>query len=294
MKNTRQISYWTIGGFEGAKPPEQALVEAKAMGYTGVELAFDGGEFGPGITKARCKAIKKAAKDLDMKIESLASGAYWTRRFSDDRAEKRKEAVAWTTEYLQVAKWIGARVVLVIPGAVAVPWDPAEPVVSYKTAWNNATKALAKVVPLAEELGVTLGLENVWGWFLNDPVAMRMFVDQFKSRRLGVYFDVANCLINGYPEHWIEILGKRIVGVHFKNFTRQDCGGGLHGFGDDLLGGDVDWKAVVKALKAINYAGPITAEMLPFCRLPNMVLPDLELAKDAAGKLAAILNGGKA
>jgi hexulose-6-phosphate isomerase len=145
-------------------------------------------------------------------------------------------------------------------------------------------------VPLAKKVGVTIGLENVWGGFLTDPMAMKTFVDQFRTRRIGVYFDVGNCLINGYPEHWIEVLGKRIAAVHFKNFRREDCAGGLHGFGDDLLAGDIDWSAVVKALKKIKYTGPITAEMLPFCRLPNMVLPDMDLARDTAGKLKQIVG----
>ena len=122
----------------------------------------------------------------------------------------------------------------------------------------------------------------------SDPMSMRQFVDQFRSRFIGVYFDVGNCLINGYPEHWIEILGKRIAAVHVKNFTRQDCGGGLHGFGDDLLQGDVDWKAVIAALKRIDYRGAITAEMIPFSRLPNLVLPDMALARKTARQLRKI------
>jgi hexulose-6-phosphate isomerase len=103
------------------------------------------------------------------------------------------------------------------------------------------------------------------------------------------YFDVANCLINGYPEHWIEILGNRIGAVHFKNFSRNDCAGTLHGFGDDLLKGDINWANVVSALKKIGYKGPITAEMIPFSRLPDLVLPDMELARDTAVKMRKIL-----
>jgi len=40
MKNTVQVNYWTLGGFEGKKPISQALREAKDFGYDGVELAF--------------------------------------------------------------------------------------------------------------------------------------------------------------------------------------------------------------------------------------------------------------
>ena len=98
-------------------------------------------------------------------------------------------------------------------------------------------------------------------------------------------------VITGYPQHWIEILGRRIAAVHVKNFKREDAGGLLHGFGDDLLQGDVDFEAVKAALKKIKYKGPITAEMLPFCRLPNMVLPDLDLARDTAAKMKQIFAG---
>ncbi len=159
----------------------------------------------------------------------------------------------------------------------------------YKTAWKCAAASIGELLPAAKRLGVTLGLENVWNWFLADPMAMKLFVDQFHSSHVGVYFDVGNCLINGYPEHWIEILGRRIAAVHVKNFTRADCGGGLHGFGDDLLTGDLDWDAVLAALRRIKYAGPITAEMLPFSRLPNLVLPDVPLARKTARQLRKLL-----
>ena len=170
------------------------------------------------------------------------------------------------------------------------PWDAAQPVLPYKTVWKHSSASVGELLPVAKQLGIKLGIENVWNWFLADPMAMKLFIDQFHSAQVGVFFDVGNCLINGYPEHWIEILGRRIVAVHVKNFSRQDCGGGLHGFGDDLLKGDLDWKAVLGALKRIKYRGPITAEMLPFSRLPNLVLPDMALARKTAGQLRKLLK----
>lgn len=289
MKNICQINYWTLGGFEGKKPMAQALEEASGMGLGGIELTFGAGEFAPGITEAQCRAIRAKAAQLNMRIETLATGYYWDHSLSSADAAERREAIAFTKEYLRVAAWVGAKVILVVPGAVAVPWNPARPVMPYAAAWKNATASMRECLKEAEKQKVTIALENVWNWFLTDPMAMKLFVDQFKSRRLGVYFDVGNGLINGYPEHWIEILGKRIAAVHFKNFARQDCGGGIHGFGDDLLKGDVNWKAVLAALAKIKYKGPITAEMIPFSRLPDLVLPDMPLARDTAAKLKQIM-----
>jgi len=46
---------------------------------------------------------------------------------------------------------------------------------------------------------------------------------------------------------------------------------------------------MLAALAKIKYKGPITAEMVPFSRLPNLVLPDMPLACVTAAKLKQIL-----
>lgn len=290
MNNGMQISYWTIGGFENAKPIETALAEAKKMGYDGVELSFGGGVLGPGTTEKQCRDYRLLADRLGMPIRTVATGAFWNMQLSDPDAARRRKALAFAKAYLRAAAWLGAATALVIPGVVAVPWEPKQPAVPYAMVWKNATQSVKSLAGEAEKLGVTIGLENVWGWFLTDPMALSAFIDQFKSPRVAAYFDVANCAINGYPEHWLEILGKRVAAVHVKNFSRGDCGGGLHGFGDDILKGDVNLPAVLAMLRKIKYKGPITAEMIPFSRLPDLSLPDLKLAKDTAKKLRKLMD----
>ena len=39
--------------------------------------------------------------------------------------------------------------------------------------------------------------------------------------RIGAYFDVGNCILYGYPEQWVGILGERIKKVHVKDFKRS-------------------------------------------------------------------------
>ena len=291
MNNTMQINYWTIGGFDNAKPVADALREARDMGYEGMELTFGGGVFGPDTDEKTCRGYREEAEKLGMRIASVASGAYWDVQLSSPDPAVRGNAVEFGRKHLRAASFVGAETILVIPGVVAVPWDPSKPVTPYAEVYKCATRSVWKLLPAADKYGVNIGLENVWSWFLPDPVAMKTFIDQFNHHRVGSYFDVANCAINGYPEHWIDILGHRIKAVHFKNYSRNDdCGGGLHGFGEDLLTGDVDWTNVVAALTRANYEGPITAELIPFCRLPDMVLPDVELARANAPRLAKILG----
>jgi len=281
MSFYKAINYWVLGGFEGKKTALEAIRDAKDMGLDGIELTF-GDCLKPDITAAECERIVDTAREFRIGLRTLASGNYWGCSLSSpDRAE-RERAIAFTKRYLEVAKSLGAQHVLVVPGAVDVACDATRPVVPYKTVWENATASVKQCVGAAEKLGVDLCLENVWNKFLTGPMEFKQFLEQFDSPRVGAYFDVGNVIINGYAEHWIEILGNRIKAIHVKNFQRQDCAGGLHGFGDDLLTGDVNFRAVKDELAKIKYQGPITAEMLPFSRLPNMVLPDMELARKTA------------
>ena len=285
MSNLLQINYWTIGGFEGHKPIGQALADAKACGCDGLELTFGAGELTADTTDAACQQIRDLGQKEGIALTTMATGHYWGCPLSSADPGQRRAAIAFTRRYIEVAHAIGVRTILVVPGAVDVAWDPSVPVTPYQQVWDNATASLQELLPHAIQHNVTLALENVWNKFLLGPMEFKMFIDQFASPHIGCYFDVGNVVINGYPQDWIEILGPRIAAVHVKNFQRSDCGGVLHGFGDDLLHGDVDFAAVKAALQKIHYSGPITAEMIPFCRLPDMVLPDMELARDTAAKL---------
>jgi L-ribulose-5-phosphate 3-epimerase len=106
-------------------------------------------------------------------------------------------------------------------------------------------------------------VENVWNKFLLSPLEMRRFIDEIDLPSVGVFFDVGNILLYGFPDQWIRILGKRIKRVHVKDFRTQV--GTLHGF-TGLLQGDVDWPAVIAALTDIGYDSYLTAEVLPAYR----------------------------
>lgn len=288
MKHYKAINYWVLGGFTGDKSAIDAINDAKSMGLDGIELTFDGC-IKTGITEQECRKIAGYAKSQSIGLRSMATGTYWGLSLGSPDDVERGKAIEFTEKYLQAASWLGVENILVVPGAVQVAWDPSRPVVPYQEMWDNSTESLKQLLPLAEKLKVNICIENVWNKFLLSPIEMKYYIDQFNSDFIGSYFDVGNVLPNGFPEHWIAILGKRIKAVHFKNFRGQDCGGGLHGFGDDLTDGEVNFKQVIAELDKIGFTGPVTAEMIPFCRLPDLVLPDMELARNTAGKLKEII-----
>jgi len=151
---------------------------------------------------------------------------------------------------------------------VDVFFNPDAEVISYDIVLARARQGMKRLLKTAEQCKVALAVENVWSKFLLSPVEMRDFIDGFKSEYVGSYFDVGNVMAFGYPEQWIRILGKRIKRVHFKDF-KTACGG-VDGF-CDLLEGDVNWPAVMKAFRAVGYNGYCTAEMIPLYPCHPMV-----------------------
>jgi hexulose-6-phosphate isomerase len=287
MSYYKAMNSWILSGFGGERNAFEAIDDVKKFGLDGVELTI-GDCVSLEATKDDCEKIKAYAEENGVGIRSVACGYFWGNGLGTPDQGKRKEAVEVAKKYLEIASWLGAESALFIPGVVKAEWDETCPVVPYNVVWENSTASIKELVPVAEGLGVNICLENVWNKFLVGPMEMKMFIDQFGSNRVGSYFDIGNCLINGYPEHWIQILGKRIKAVHFKNFKGEDFAGGLHGFGEDLTDGDVNFQAVINELDKMNYNGPVTVEMIPFSRLPDLVLPDLDLAKVTAEKFIGL------
>ena len=251
------INIWSFVG----KSNKEAMKLAKDAGFEGIELALCGdGEISMTSSDEELLSIRAYADELGIKIPSLSSGLCWTYSLTADDPEERQRAFDMVVRQLYCAKMIGAETVLVIPGSVSVEFAPEWGVVDYDVVWDRALEQVKKLAPIAEEMGVQIGLENVWNKFLLSPLEMRNFIDAVGSKWVGAYFDTGNVVYSGYPEQWIKILGKRIFKVHFKDYRRNP--GGLNAF-VDLLAGDVDWKAVRAAFEAIGYDGWAAGEMVP-------------------------------
>ena len=194
--------------------------------------------------------IKKAADDARVRIHSVMNQGHWEWPLSSsDPAVVEKSLNAMRTS-LHNAKLWGADTVLLVPGVV-------NPNTRYQDAWTRSQEQIRKLVPLAQELGVVIAVEEVWNKFLLSPLEMARYVDQFNSPWIKSYFDVGNVVLYGYPQDWILTLSKRVVKVHLKDFKRkEDCYAWVN-LGD----GDIDWGAVRQAFADIGYSGYATTEL---------------------------------
>ena len=256
---------------------EKCFALAKKYGYDGVELALDeAGDVNLNSTKEDMEGIKSLAQKYDLELFSVATGLYWSYSLTANDAAVREKAEDIVRKQVDVASWLGCNTILVIPGMVA-GLSPGGEVVPYDVVYDRALAAIKRLAPYAEEHKVVIGLENVWNKFLLSPTEMRDFIDEVNNPYVGAYFDVGNVIINGYPEHWIKVLGKRIAKVHFKDYRRNV--GTLDGF-VDILSGDVDYPAVMKALSDVGYDDWATAEVFSQGKYPESVLAVTSKAVD--------------
>ncbi|NMB97274.1 MAG: sugar phosphate isomerase/epimerase [Clostridiaceae bacterium] len=253
------INIWS---FPGDMKIVECMKLAKKAGFEGIELALnETGELGLESSDEEILGYKKAAEEIGIELTSLATGLYWTYSPTSNNPEIREKAKSIIKKQIDAASLLGVDTILVVPGAVSgLGVIPESDIVEYDVAYDRAFQVIKELAPYAEEKKVCIGIENVWNKLLLSPLEMRDFIDKVGSDYVASYFDVGNVIYSGYPEHWIKILGKRIKKVHFKDFRRDV--GTLAGF-VDLLAGDVNYPAVVKALKSTGYDNFVVAEMIP-------------------------------
>lgn len=254
----KSISIWS---FRPEWDWDYSFQLAREGGFDGIEIDISKeGVLPLNFQDAHVKAVRALAEKHHLELSGLATLLYWEANGASDKPETRVAAADLAKQQIRAAATLGIDTILMIPGSAGVDFIPDCEEIPYDVAMERARELIAGALPLAEEKNVTLAIENVWNKLFLSPVELRDFVDSFQSAHVGVYLDVGNVLLNGYPEHWIKILGNRIRRVHFKDFKRSV--GNANGF-CDLLAGDVNWPAVIQALRDIPYDGWIAAEMIP-------------------------------
>jgi len=269
----KSISYWAFpDGLAGKMDIEQAMVRAAKAGFEGIELCVaSSGELTHRTSPARCQEIVRAAKANKIKIVSTCTGEFWGTSLTDPKLATRKRALAFLKDALKVTSNLGAGAMLVVPGCVHADFIPNCTEVPYDVCYLTALAQIREAAKVAEKYRTFICVENVWNKFLLSPLEFRQFIRECRSRWVGAYFDVANNVPYGVPAHWIAILGKLIKRVHFKEYAKRHNPGGSvtwtgfpEGFDVPLGKGDVDFPAVIAALKKVGYKGPVTYELLNF------------------------------
>jgi len=260
----------------------ECLKLAKEAGFDAVELNFDlEGEISAAASAGQLRKVGKLVRDCHLAVSGLCSFLFWPYPLTSNDASKRKRGLQLAHRMIDACRLIGTRNLLIVPGAVRIPWDPDYEPVPNDVCWQRAAAALRELIPHAEKAGVFLNVENILAnGFLCSPQELVQFVDSFQHEHVRVHFDTGNVMEYQYPEHWIPILGKRIQNVHLKEYNQR-----MHEFNLDafrpLLDGTTNWPAVMEAFDAVGYRGYLTFEYFrPFQHWPEVLIYQTSQALD--------------
>jgi hexulose-6-phosphate isomerase len=215
--------------------------------------------------------IRKASESAGVRIHSVMNQAHWKFPLSSADPSVVAESIKGMETSLRNAKFWGADTVLLVPAVVNAD-------TGYRDAMVRSQQNIRKLLPLAQELKVVIGIENVSNKFLLSPLEFADYVDGFKSPWLRAYFDVGNIMLYGFPQDWIRTLGKRIVKLHLKDFSYRKNVVAYVG----LREGDVNWAAVHAALGEIGFSGTATCEL---------AAGDEEYLREVSRRVDLILSG---
>ena len=247
---------------------------AKDAGFDGIELNYDlDNDLSPKSGTKEYAAIRRMADEIGIRISGLCSFLFWPYPLTSNDPVKRERGIELAGKIAQAAHDLGVENVLVVPGAVHIPWRTDHEPVPNDVCDQRAREAVGRLEKQAAKLKVSLNIENIFfNGYLMTPMEMNAFVDSFQSEHVRVHFDTGNISMFQFAEHWVPVMGKRIQNIHFKEFTKKGTDYSLETF-RPLLDGTTNWPAVMDALDAVGYRGYVTFEYFhPYPHYPEALI----------------------
>ena len=269
----KSINLWAFP-YPSKMTLRQCLQLAKDAGFDGIELNYDlDSDLSPKSGTQEFTQIRRMAEEIGIEISGLCSFLFWPYPLTSNDPAERARGMELAGNMTRAAHDLGTENLLVVPGAVHMPWREDHDPTPNDVCDRRAREAIAKLLPQAEQLKVHLNIENIFfNGYLLSPFEMVDFVDSFSSEYVQVHFDTGNIMEYQFPEHWIPILGKRIKNVHLKEFTKKGTDHSLEAF-RPLLDGTTNWPAVLEAFAAIGYEGYLTFEYFhPYQHFPEALV----------------------
>jgi hexulose-6-phosphate isomerase len=219
----------------------EKMQAAKAVGFEGVEP----------MSHMPQDEVVKALEESGLKAASVCCSTHWNETLSHPNPGTRERGLEGLKQSLRDAKRYGAGSVLLVPGVVNKQ-------VTYDECWTRSIEQIRKAIPLAEETGVTISIENVWNDFITRQDEAARYLDEINSPWVKWHFDIGNIIWYGDPIEWVNKLGKRIWRLHIKEFSRDLAmknGNRGAGFSAKFLEGANNWKGIMAALNTAGYQG---------------------------------------
>ncbi len=232
-------------------PIETCIDEAARMGFDGVDLLLIQME---SEDNAYLQKIKRHAliNGLDLCCMSTHQGYV-----SPDK-DKRQKNIDLTIKQIEIAYRLGVPIVRINTGRWGTSGnfdelmanrgiEPTLPGYTEEDGFKWVIDSIEKCLPMAEECGVILGLENHWG-LARTPEGLLRIANAIDSPWLEILLDTGNFLEDPYDK--LEMCAPQTVFMQAKTYY----GGGL------WYTLDLDYPRIARIMQKHNFRGYVSLE----------------------------------
>ncbi len=202
------------------------------------------------LSQDEVERIRAALEDHGLSCAAIASPVFKCEL--DDQAAQR-DHLDYLRSCIRIAKQLGTDIIRVFTF-----WKrgPAEPV------WERVKRQFRPAIPIAEQEGVVLGIENEHSTYVATAAEAKQLIDEMGSPSVRVVWDPCNEVhaeegITPYPDAY-ELVRPATVHVHVKDAVKDAETGKprLTPVGEGMI----DWKGQLLDLLRAGYDGYISLE----------------------------------
>ncbi|MDP6502953.1 MAG: sugar phosphate isomerase/epimerase family protein, partial [Planctomycetota bacterium] len=230
-----------------------------ASGFKETEIMAEGDEWkDPGDHDA--DRIRKALDEFDINprtIHTPMSGV----NLCSTVEESRKHGLERIADAMRLMGKLGGNTAIVHPTGRPGPDEPPYSFENIGLAMETAHRSVSELIPMAEETGVRLALENLPSTSLpcrplTSMQELRAFIADFPPEHVGLCLDTGHACICGFdPAEQARIASERLVALHLQDVDgEKDC----HWIPGQ---GVINWSELGAALEAIQFSGARTFEI---------------------------------
>jgi sugar phosphate isomerase/epimerase len=225
-------------------PVRQAAAAAARAGYQGVQIYTTAGELAPeNLSRSGQRELLHLLGGHGLTLSALCADLGGPRFADPATADTR---IGQTCRIIEQAAEMHVPVVTAHVGTIPADVDSPTRKLIYE--------AVDAIGVMADRAGVRFGIETGQ----EEPAVLAELLAQFNNPALGINYDPANLLMNGFdPIDGVGVFADHIVYVHAKDAIG---GKGRQGREVELGQGDVDYPAFLAALDGAGYHGWHTVE----------------------------------